>query len=376
MGNILLAPCSGRQVSQLFPNNVENYLQHLKNTIESSPNSEIAKYNMAISNISNIIIETFNSINKLGPKEPTLQENIGETLHNIIYNSSSPLSPYCQTHFLKQENTVFEIFKYADNITYYAGYCTGENHHDSRKPTDSILSIKRISAVPQGSGLMLVSVGQEYVKMLEGHFDKGEFVQGHIVASSYFYIGGYSTTGFTGTGKLFYTDGQIFKGNFINGKLNGEDCMIYKPGEYYYKGACVESCFEGEGDLKYLSQHSQCVHYNGQFKSDLPDGNGIMEYRNKMKYEGQWSSGKFHGRGKLSGSDEEYVGEFQHGLKNGKGVLSKSNIMHESFTEKYDGEWKGDEKHGRGSVTFMDEKGNQCVKVGFWKYNKLDKYVD
>lgn len=374
MGSILFAPCSGRQVTQIFPSNVENYMQHLKNSVDLRQ-GETTRFTNIITSIFNVVIETFKSYNKLEPIPPTNQESIKETLHDILY-SKAIISPYCIANFIRQENTTFEIFKYADEITFYAGFCSGETEHASRTHSQSALTIKKIFALPQGSGLMLVKLGQKYVKMLEGHFDKGEFSQGYIITDSFLYIGGYSKTGYAGAGKLFYSDGQIFLGNFVNGKLNGDNCTIYKPGECYYTGRCVNSSFEGKGELKYESEHSKCVRYSGEFKCDLPDGHGIMEYKNGMKYEGQWEGGKFNGEGKLYGGDEEYVGEFRNGMRNGKGVFLKANILRESFKEKYDGEWKDDEKHGRGQISFIDEKGKQCNKVGFWKYNKLEKYID
>jgi len=59
-------------------------------------------------------------------------------------------------------------------------------------------------------------------------------------------------------------------------------------------------------------------HYIGEFKDDLPNGQGTLTFPGVYKYVGGWKNNKFHGQGIYSLPGETYEGEFKDGQYVGK----------------------------------------------------------
>ena len=79
-----------------------------------------------------------------------------------------------------------------------------------------------------------------------------------------------------------------------------------------------------------------------------------MVYSNGDKYDGEWKDGQRHGRGTMTDYDGSiYTGEFKDGYLHGQGTM-----VDEDGT-KYVGEWKNDEEHGQGTMTYLN--GSQFV---------------
>ena len=100
--------------------------------------------------------------------------------------------------------------------------------------------------------------------------------------------------------------------------------------------------------------------YFGQMKHNIPEGKGRMEYPNGFIYEGEWSNGKRHGKGKyimykdnVDLAADVYDGDFVNGKAEGKGVTNYSN------GDKYEGDYHNWNKDGKGI---------------YYYYNR-DKYV-
>ena len=72
-----------------------------------------------------------------------------------------------------------------------------------------------------------------------------------------------------GQGKMYYTDGSIYEGGFINNIKHGFGTYIWKSKE-------------GQGKLYYV----------GEFKNDVMDGKGKLVSGNNVM-EGIWKNGKF-----------------------------------------------------------------------------------
>jgi len=64
----------------------------------------------------------------------------------------------------------------------------------------------------------------------------------------------------------------------------------------------------------------------GQWKSNKPDGQGILTFSGGNKYAGQFKSGKFHGQGTFTWIDgSKYVGQWKDNNHHGQGTLYKAN---------------------------------------------------
>ena len=114
--------------------------------------------------------------------------------------------------------------------------------------------------------------------------------------------------------------------------------------------------------------------YCGDWRGDLREGYGVQLYSNGDKYEGNWASDNWDGRGTLwrmtpegGGIAKSYEGEFRAGLFHGLGRFygrdgsiyegsfhdgrrSGQGVLRLQSGETYNGEWANDAQHGRGRL--------------------------
>lgn len=125
------------------------------------------------------------------------------------------------------------------------------------------------------------------------------------------YVGAFSGGVRHGNGTVYYTDGN---------KLTGE----WKQGEFYgssfiEKGqvGCVQGdCANGRGTYIYKNGEAK---YTGEFKNNLPHGQGAVLYANGERYSGEFELGSFNGLGTLHMRDGRKVnGYWKDGTFMGK----------------------------------------------------------
>mmetsp|Transcript_10915 Transcript_10915/g.40701 ORF Transcript_10915/g.40701 Transcript_10915/m.40701 type:complete len:345 (+) Transcript_10915:141-1175(+) len=76
-------------------------------------------------------------------------------------------------------------------------------------------------------------------------------------------------------------------------------------------------------------------YYDGEFKDNLNDGQGIMKYLNGNVYKGEWQQGQKQGFGVMYyANGDVYRGEWQQGKKHGSG-----SYFFSKFNSTYEGEW-------------------------------------
>ena len=157
-------------------------------------------------------------------------------------------------------------------------------------------------------------------------------------------IGTWRHNNFTGWGREIWSDGRIYEGKFIKGKLCGkgiykDDTVFYigdfnnsiKDGKgeiftdsYHYIGDFVKDSFEGEGKLDKYGEGS----YEANFEDGKINGYGIFKWVNGDFYEGNMKDGRMDGYGKLTTFDRNiYEGQFKNGKFNGNGKLRRNNGM-------------------------------------------------
>lgn len=190
--------------------------------------------------------------------------------------------------------------------------------------------------------------------------------------------------------------GEVYMGNFVDGKKHGFGEYKYQDGSYY-RGKWFQGKREGFGVLKKGDDGS---FYEGEWYNDKIHGEGIWRWSDRSMYIGNNEDGVRTGKGLYINSNEDcYVGNFQknrlhgygtfyysdgscykgyfkHNKRHGKGTFTNSN------GEIYDGTmWENDKKNGTFKVTrkFVDDENSSTddyeVQVGLWKQGQFEQWV-
>eukprot|EP01032_Pedospumella_encystans_P039212 gene39212-biopygen17190 len=184
----------------------------------------------------------------------------------------------------------------------------------------------------------------------DSEFRKGEIWNGRgmlTLKSGDIYEGEFKDGKMHGQGKLTHPDGNAREGEFKEGKFwNGTGTLTLKSGDVY-EGEFKEGIMRGQGKLTYPDGRT----LEGEFKEGkIWNGSGKLTFKNGDFHEGEFKEGKMHGQGKVTRVDGGVQeGEFKDGrLWNGRGVfVHKSGYV-------YEGEFKEGKMHGQGKLTHSD----------------------
>jgi hypothetical protein len=112
---------------------------------------------------------------------------------------------------------------------------------------------------------------------------------------------------------------------------------------------------QGKGKMTYANGDV----YVGEFKDGKRQGIGKIIYANGDVYEGGWLDGKQHGKGKETGADGwVYEGDWVNGMFQGKGKFTWAD------GRVYEGGWWESKTHGKGKFTYA----NGTVYEGNWMH--------
>jgi ankyrin repeat protein len=107
--------------------------------------------------------------------------------------------------------------------------------------------------------------------------------------------------------------------------------------------------------------------YDGEWKDDMKEGNGIMIYANRDVYKGEWGDDVKQGNGKMIYANGDiYKGEWEDDMKEGNGTMIYVN------GDIYDGEWFNDVKQGNGKMIYNDK----TEYNGYWEDDKKSIILD
>ena len=103
--------------------------------------------------------------------------------------------------------------------------------------------------------------------------------------------------------------------------------------------------------------------YAGDYENGKKHGRGAFTYSNGNVYDGDYIADKRNGRGAFTfATGEVYEGAWVDNMKHGRGVMT---YCHQGAA--YDGDWIENKRHGRGVMTYAN--GNECDCV--WEMNLL-----
>ena len=152
-------------------------------------------------------------------------------------------------------------------------------------------------------------------------------------------------------------------GSYVKVKIDGEKYKLpygkgkFKSEKLSYEGYWIEGVFSGEG---YCIMDS--FNYNGFYSNGQKNGFGIIEYKTKNRYSGEWKDDALNGKGVFTFANGDiYEGSFLNGKREGFGKLKfKGNI--DSFQKPkldstiyvFEGEFKNNEINGKGKLVCSD----------------------
>ena len=148
---------------------------------------------------------------------------------------------------------------------------------------------------------------------------------------------------FTGFGQKEFVNGT-YEGELLNGQRHGEGTFYYSNGDIY-SGQFNKDEFEGFGIYTWKSGEV----YSGEFAFGVPFGKGTHTFANGDFYSGDFVDGKMSGKGTLTmESGAVYSGDFLLGYRTGTGTLTYPD------GETYTGEFLRGNRHGQGTVNLPD----------------------
>ncbi|QCY14826.1 C13 family peptidase [Pseudomonas sp. MPC6] len=158
-----------------------------------------------------------------------------------------------------------------------------------------------------------------------------------------------------GQGRVDYPNGSWYAGGFDQGQWHGQGEWHGSNGEVY-RGSFNQGLFDGKGQLSTSGSS-----YSGGFKGGRRDGEGTLK-ENGMTYRGEFKADQYSGLGRLELEDgSSYQGQFAHGKPNGEG--QRGDASGNQFTGHFvDGQLEG-------NGTFNSADGD--IYVGGFKNNQL-----
>ena len=126
-------------------------------------------------------------------------------------------------------------------------------------------------------------------------------------------VGNFTSGFMQGYGTRICPDGSIYKGNFINTKING--IGIWRKGmaetANIYEGEFKDEKKHGKGKFTWGATGNV---YDGDFYEDKRQGFGIYTWLDGTKYVGEWMNDKQHGKGKMVYPEgDRQIGEYVDG---------------------------------------------------------------
>jgi len=140
-----------------------------------------------------------------------------------------------------------------------------------------------------------------------------------------------------------------YTGEFKDDKFHGKGTMTYISGQKYV-GEWKDDKFHGKGTYIWAGKWSG-QKYVGEFKDDKFHGKGTMTYISGDKYLGEWKDSKRDGEGTYTfSSGTQYVGEWKDGVEHGEAVktFADGRVWIGIFR---DGNWVSGRQHAAGEVS-------------------------
>lgn len=172
---------------------------------------------------------------------------------------------------------------------------------------------------------------------------RGEVVDGRLqgegrldYANGAYYQGQFKDGLFEGAGTWQGAGGERYTGQFHLGLFHGQGELVYADGTRY-QGGFKQGRMHGEGHLQQGG-----VSYRGEFRDDRYHGLGTLEWPDGSRYQGRFVRGEPEGEGLRSNAEGQFSGTFKNGMLQGEGSYQGED------GERYSGGFRNDQFHGKG----------------------------
>ncbi len=172
---------------------------------------------------------------------------------------------------------------------------------------------------------------------------RGEVVNGLLqgegridYANGSWYAGNFKDGQSDGRGEWRGAGGERYIGQFRQGLFDGQGTLTYSDGSTY-TGGFKQGRLHGEGHL----QQGE-MSYRGEFRKDKYHGLGLLEWPGGVRYQGRFARGELNGPGTRSEDGNQFSGLFKGGVLNGEGSYQSND------GESYSGGFRDDSFHGQG----------------------------
>ncbi|TGK18869.1 MORN repeat-containing protein [Leptospira kmetyi] len=163
-----------------------------------------------------------------------------------------------------------------------------------------------------------------------------------------------------GFGKLRFSDGATYTGNFEQFQFHGFGIFHHPKGDFY-QGGWLFGKKNGKGVYEYADKSK----YEGEFLENKKQGVGVFTWPGgETSLKANFFQGEPEGPGELTvAGGIKLFGVYRKGvIFDGKGIY-----IYKDGT-KYIGEWKSGKRSGFG--TYLDADGN-ILKIGTWKEDEF-----
>ncbi|WP_137975059.1 C13 family peptidase [Pseudomonas sp. F(2018)] len=172
---------------------------------------------------------------------------------------------------------------------------------------------------------------------------RGEVIDGRLqgegridYANGTYYQGRFKDGLLEGPGEWHGASGERYKGDFHLGLFEGQGEFVYGDGTRY-QGGFKQGNMHGEGHLQQGG-----VSYRGEFRDDLYHGLGTLEWPDGSSYQGRFVRGEPQGEGVRKNAEGQFSGTFKNGMLQGEGSYQGED------GERYSGGFRNDLFHGKG----------------------------
>ena len=170
------------------------------------------------------------------------------------------------------------------------------------------------------------------------------------------YAGGFDQGQWHGLGEWHGSNGEVYRGSFNQGLFDGKGQLTTSGSSY--TGGFKAGRRDGEGTLK-----ENGMTYRGEFKADQYSGLGRLELEDGSSYQGQFAHGKPNGEGQRGdASGNQFTGHFVDGQLEGNGTFNSAD------GDIYVGGFKNNQLHGKGRY----ENADGDVWLGLFKEGSLN----